>query len=322
MDRPATLGRTTADRSRAAGLKEILAEWCAVRLGSEPAGTLFESGKLASVHGLTLADGRSVVVKVRPSQPRLLGTWQVQRHLYENGFPCPAPLAPPSPIAQDLVASAEALVEGTPLPRVPSDGAQRYAALLFELIETAPPAGSVSPLLPPPEWVWWDHPFPGLWPPADDRAGDLNSGRGGGSRLREVGLRLRERLAASGQLPAVVGHADFESQNIRWTPRLEVAAVDDWDSVTSGPECLFAGAAAAVWTADGTPGAASVEQTADFLMAYNQLRREPMTAGEVELAWAAGLWVRTFNAVKDLADGLGDTLPQDEADQRLRRAGA
>jgi hypothetical protein len=47
-----------------------------------------------------------------------------------------------------------------------------------------------------------------------------------------------------------------------------------------------------------------------------------MTAGETELAWAAGLWVRTFNAVKDLADGLGDTLPQAEADQRLRRAGA
>ena len=101
-----------------------------------------------------------------------------------------------------------------------------------------------------------------------------------------------------------------------------MAAVDDWDSVTSGPECLLVGAAAAVWTADGTPGAASVDQTAEFLTAYNLARREPMPDGETELAWAAGLWVRTFNAVKDLADGLGDTLPQAEADQRLRRAGA
>jgi len=322
VDRSATPGRTADDMSRAAGLKAILPQWCATALGSEPVGTLFESGHLASVHGLALADGRNVVIKVRPPQPRLLGTWQVQRHLYENGFPCPEPLAPPAPIAQDLVASAEALVEGRPLPRVPADGARRYAALLSRLIETAPPADSVSPLLPPPEWVWWDHPFPGLWPPADDRADDLNSGSGGGSRLREVGRRLRDRLAESRQLPAVVGHADFESQNIRWTPRLEVAAVDDWDSVTSGPECLFAGAAAAMWTADGTPGAASVDQTAEFLTAYNLARSEPMTAGETELAWAAGLWVRTFNAVKDLADGLGDTLPQAETDQRLRRAGA
>ena len=303
-------------------MKEALAEWCAARLGSEPAATLFESGHLASVHGLRLADGRSIVVKVRPPQPRLPGTWEVQRHLHESGFPCPAPLAPPSPVAQGLVASAEALVEGRPLPGLPPGGARRYAALLLRLVRAAPPAASMPPLLPPPEWVWWDHPFPGLWPPRDDRPGDLNSGSGGGTRLREVGQRLRERLAASRELPAVVGHADFESQNIRWTPGMEVAAVDDWDSVTVGPECLFAGAAAAMWTADGSPGAASVEQTADFLAAYNQLRDKPMTADEVELAWAAGLWVRTFNAVKDLADGLGDTLPQDEADQRLRRAGA
>jgi len=214
VDQPTTPGRTAGDISRAAGLNAAVAEWCAVQLGSAPARALFESGHLASVDGLALADGRNVVVKVRQSRPRLLGAWQVQRHLYENGFPCPEPLAPPAPIAQDLVASAEALVEGRPLPRVPADGAQRYAALLSRLIETAPAADSVAPLLPPPEWVWWDHPFPGIWPPADDRADDLNA-VSGASRLRETGMRLRDRLEASRQLPAVVGHADFESQNMQ-----------------------------------------------------------------------------------------------------------
>ena len=45
------------------------------------------------------------------------------------------------------------------------------------------------------------------------------------------------------------------------------------------------------------------------------------TASQVEQAWAAGLWVRTFNAKKWLLDDF-DTLSRDEANQRLARAAA
>jgi hypothetical protein len=217
------------------------------------------------------------------------------------------------------VASAEAFVEGEPLARLPADGAERFARLLHRLIEAAPQVDAVAELSPPPQWVWWDHPFPALWPPADDRTNDLNANAGGGW-LRDVGQKLRDRLSASRHLPAVVGHADFESQNIRWTPA-QVPVVDDWDSVAAQPECLLAGAAAAVWTADGTPGSASVEQTTAFLKAYDAARGQPMPSDEIELAWAAGLWVRTFNAVKDKDDGLADSLSKDEARERLLRAG-
>ncbi len=45
---------------------DALAVWCERWLGSPPAAELFEAGYLSTVKGLRLADGREVVVKVRP----------------------------------------------------------------------------------------------------------------------------------------------------------------------------------------------------------------------------------------------------------------
>ena len=42
-------------------------------LGSPPAGETFRSGHLSAVVGLRLADGRAVVVKVRPDSSRMAG---------------------------------------------------------------------------------------------------------------------------------------------------------------------------------------------------------------------------------------------------------
>jgi hypothetical protein len=45
---------------------DALAVWCRRWLGAPPAAQLFEAGYLSTVQGLLLADGRKVVVKVRP----------------------------------------------------------------------------------------------------------------------------------------------------------------------------------------------------------------------------------------------------------------
>jgi hypothetical protein len=50
---------------------ETLAAWCERWLGSPPTAELFEAGHLSVVKGIHLADGRDVVVKVRPRIPRL-----------------------------------------------------------------------------------------------------------------------------------------------------------------------------------------------------------------------------------------------------------
>jgi hypothetical protein len=68
----------------------------------------------------------------------------------------------------------------------------------------------------------------------------------------------------------------------------------------------------------------SVEQTEEFLTEYQIASGAAWSGEQMEVAWAAGLWVRAFNAKKDIAAGRGDwsadTL-QGELAQRLARIG-
>jgi hypothetical protein len=47
--------------------------WCARSLGAPIARPLFRAGHLAQVVGAELADGRHVVIEVRPHEPRIAG---------------------------------------------------------------------------------------------------------------------------------------------------------------------------------------------------------------------------------------------------------
>jgi hypothetical protein len=125
----------------------------------------------------------------------------------------------------------------------------------------------------------------------------------------------------------VVGHADWESQNLRWVNE-QLHAVHDWDSVVGQREATIAGAASAVYTATGAPNtSATVQQTAAFIAAYEVARGSIWTDEERELAWAAGLWVRVFNAKKaTLRPGGHVPSPsrlrlEQEVGERLRGAG-
>jgi hypothetical protein len=77
---------------------DALAVWCKRWLGAPPAAQLFEAGYLSMVKGLRLADGREVVVKVRPRGSRLAGCAVVHRALWTAGFPCPEPLVDLQPL--------------------------------------------------------------------------------------------------------------------------------------------------------------------------------------------------------------------------------
>jgi hypothetical protein len=265
---------------------------------------LFRSGHLSEVVAAQLADGRRVVIKARPSDPRIAGCTAVQRHLARAGFPCPEPLAAPVE-AGGLTVTAESLVAGGGQLSA-EGGAAPFAALLCRLIGSAPGSADVPSLAPSPPWAGWDHPGSRLWPDRDDRGRDLNGCPGPGW-VDDAARGVRERLSASAA-PARVGHGDWESQNIRWTGGRPLA-VHDWDSVIAQPETAIVGLAAAVWPAAGAPGeAATVAQSADFIACYQQAAGRPWTEREVRDAWAAGLWVRLFNAKKDAADGGGPQL--------------
>ena len=283
---------------------DFLAEWCDRYLGARPARVLFRAGHLSEVTGAELADGRQVVVKTRPADPRIPGCAAVQQHLARAGFPCPAPLTAPVQVG-GLTVTAEVLVPGGG--QLAAEGAAApYATLLARLITSAPRPADVPPLAPSPPWTAWDHSGARPWPDRDDQGRDLN-GIPGPAWVDDAAARVRERLNAS-SAPARVGHGDWESQNIRWSAGRPVA-VHDWDSVIAQPETAIVGLASAVWPAAGAPGeAATVAQSEEFIARYQVAARRRWTEREAEDAWAAGLWVRLFNAKKDAADGGGPQL--------------
>jgi hypothetical protein len=298
-----------------------LAAWCVQWLGATPTQRLFEITHLSIVVGLQLTDGREVVVKARPPADRIQGCVSVQRHLWVAGFPCPEPLVGPTPLGA-LTATAEAFVPGGMTLEPGPDSPQLCAEALAALIRLAPSVTSVPTLAPPPAWVWWDHDQPGTWPLPDDRDTDLNA-HAEPAWLEDIGRRVRHRLAHC-PAPPVVGHADWEEPNLRWIDR-RLHVVHDWDSIVSRPEAAIAGVAAAVFPGWGGPGTATLEDTTAFLRAYEQARGYHWSREEREVCWAAGLWIRAYNAKKDAVDGHGGVLLErlvSEAAERLRLAGA
>lgn len=284
---------------------------------------LFTGGNLARVLGLRLADGRPVVLKVRPAERRQAGCAAVQRQLWQAGFPCPEPLAGPLPLGETGYAvNAETLISGGAPYRAGGGkaAAHAFASLLARFLSLAPSPAAVPDLAPSPAWIHWDHPFAGVWPPPDDRDDDLNS-LPDTAWLDDLGRAARDRLATTRAAAPVIGHCDWESHNLDFRDG-QPWAVHDWDSVASAQETVIVGVAAAMWPAGaGNSTGASLDQSQDFIDAYQQARGRSFRAREIGETWAAGLWIRAFNAKKFLLDGL-DTLSPAEAGERLRHATA
>ncbi|HZA30352.1 MAG TPA: hypothetical protein VE462_02415 [Propionibacteriaceae bacterium] len=300
--------------------RRALLEWCQRRLGTEPVQVLFQTGYLSQVIGLRLIDGRDLVVKVRAWQQRLTGCGQVQHSLSAGGFPAPRLLVPPERLGQ-LGVSAEALVHGGDLLAAEWDSAARFADALALLVSTAPHPATVGTLAPSPAWVGWDHSAKQLWPAPDDREGDLNK-HSADRWLDEIGEAARTLLLALDR-PAVIGHGDWYSQNLRWVDR-RLHVVHDWDSVVAQPEAAIAGQAAAMWPGTGLPGeVATLKQSEQFLIAYEDASGQAWTDHDVRAAWAAGLWTRAFDAKKASLVGADPAaaLTKSEAKERSRLAG-
>jgi hypothetical protein len=134
---------------------DALAVWCRRYLGAPPTAELFEAGYLSTVKGLRLADGREVVVKVRPRMSRLAGCAVVHRALWVAGFPCPEPLVGLQPL-DGYAATAEALVPNVGEPPPDSELAALSAAALARLVGLAPDPGPVPSLAPSPSFAGWD----------------------------------------------------------------------------------------------------------------------------------------------------------------------
>jgi hypothetical protein len=179
--------------------------WCARHLGSPAVEQFFGVQRLSAVHGVRLADGREVVLKVRGAQDRQAACTVVHRAMWRAGIPCPRPLAGPAPLvdadagvlaavgegdaevaagdegdpdmlaaggegnelvdARVLAVNAETW-EGDGVAAVGALGASGYARLLARMVAAAPAVNELTTLDPPTPWLDWDHGDPSrVWPP-------------------------------------------------------------------------------------------------------------------------------------------------------------
>jgi hypothetical protein len=295
-----------------------LAQWCAERLSSPPAAELFKSGHLSAVIGLRLADDREVVVKLRPDSPRIAACVEVQRRLFESGYPCPEPLSGPTSFG-DGVATAEAYVPGGAMLPSADHAAWAFAAAFARLIRLAPRPAEVSTLDPAPSWAAWNHAKAGLWSRPEDSGIDLNE-VAGPEWIDQAGRRARDRLRA-GASGAVIGHCDWLAGNLRWSGD-ELLVVHDWDSTAADSEAVLVGFAAALYSTVSPDELATVGETEQFLAAYCDARGRALSADELQRSWAAGVWTRAYDAKYLHAVGKPIvSLSENEARERLRRAG-
>ena len=208
----------------------------------------------------------------------------------ERGFPCARPLTPVIGVGSLAVHAEEFRPGGEVLygdsPDVAARCAEVFARLMAELAGV-----TVAPPLPNPPWVRWDHTDSGVW----QAIGGLGNRDQSAvpAYVVDTAARTRGQLLAAG-LPCVLGHADFEAQNLRWHGR-EVSAVHDWDSLAWQPEAALAGAASGAFASAGPPILAPIGSSEAFLVAYQDIRGRSFTAVEQEIAWAASLWMAAYN---------------------------
>jgi phosphotransferase family enzyme len=300
----------------------LIVAWCERELGGRPVELLFATAHMSDVIGVRLDDGRPVVIKSRPDEAGRAGSCvTVQRVLAERGLPVARPLTNAT-VVEGLAIHAEEWRPGGDILR--GDGpeiAAKFGSLMADVVTRAKGV-NVRPPLPNPVWLCWDHNGSGVWPPYDwhdARADQVPVPE----YIEDTAIRALNRLRRA-DLPFVLGHGDWEAQNIRWKGS-QPYAIHDWDSLAWLPEAAMAGAAAGAFASAENPTLAPLESSACFLDMYQQTARRAFTFDELQVAWAASLWLATHNA---RTEALYETAPiagqalLEQADARLLLAGA
>jgi hypothetical protein len=247
---------------------------------------LFVVGYLSEVVGARLADGREVVVKRRADESgRTRFCLAGQRLLAEQGFPCPMPLTDVT-YQSGLAVHAEELIGGGEVETADTPAAAERSAVLLADLTARLAEFNLDPPLPNPEWVRWD------WLPKHQPTSKAPTW------IEDTSRRVRAKLSEC-RLPPVLGHADWEAQNLRWL-RAEPLVVHDWDSLAWLPEAVLVGSAAGAFASHDTPTLAPVESSAAFLDAYQSACGKRFSPYEHEIAWAASIVVPLNNVNDEL----------------------
>lgn len=268
----------------------------------------FAAGDIGAVWGVTLVDGRRVVVKaLRPGADlaRVAAVVLSQQVLVDRGFPCAEVLDGPS-VTDGVVTVIEQWLDrqSSGDPHVPADRAAMAAGLAWQ-IELLGDVDGRDLVRAAPAWTRWADGTPrtgGLWPDPHDPIFDfaplidIEGAADHYAWLDDLARGASSVLQSPAGRP-VVGHTDWVWQNVAVSDGVLQAAFD-WDSLAWADEPAVVGLCAGAFSQGGPhpPDALSHHEVVAFLDDYQRARGSLFSRVEQERAGAATTWVRCYNA--------------------------
>ncbi len=292
----------TADPTQVAAM---INRYCEEHLAGVAGGIFYRSG-VGIVVGVTLTDGRRVVLKVHRwnvSLARLAAVQQVQRALAERDLPAPTPLAGPTTLGQGIV-TVEEYRPGT---GAPARGPRSRATIARALCDFVAAASEVaSPLDVGVPALLRARTDP-LWPEPHSIRFDFGATASGAEWIDELAETARHG-AVTVDAPDAIGHFDWRVENLGFDGSGQVSAIYDWDAVARAPEAVIVGHSAAAYCTDwGHPETSWLPSVADmrgFVTDYEVARGRPFTHAERALVDASNLYVMAYGARCQHSDGV------------------
>jgi hypothetical protein len=196
------------------------------------------------------------------------------------------------------------------------------ARLLADLMSAICQYRTGRPPRPNPDRVRWDYAGPTLWQPNNWMDSRPNQ-RPLPLFIDQAAASVRARRGRA-DLPNVVGHADWETQNLRALGTVP-QVLHDWDTVAHLPEATIAGAATGAVARNEIPTLAPLQNSAAFMEALQSRRGIALTGPELQVAWAASLWPAPQNARAEFigkTEAVAGVALAEQAEARLALARA
>jgi aminoglycoside phosphotransferase (APT) family kinase protein len=139
-----------------------------------------------------------------------------------------------------------------------------------------------------------------LWPKPHNALFDFEATASGAEWIDEIATAARA-ITDRNVGTELVGHTDWSAKHLRFSPQLELLALYDWDSVTTGREPNLVGTAAGSFTYteeldEEISVWPSVEESLAFIADYEAARGMPFSEVERNAAQAACVYLRAYAA--------------------------
>lgn len=290
---PVVFGTTDAQQ-----IAVLLDGFCREELGAPVAEYLFYESSQGAVCGVRLEDGRRVVLKIhQPSRSLafLQSIIQAQRFLVQQGYPCPAQLLEPRPLASGLVTVEELIDEGVYHHAHNPAIRRSMAHMLAWLVKLTWTPEAIPGVRP--EALDLRVPASAIWPPPHSKLFDFEATARGAEWIDELAhAALEIKRQGAGRL--VLGHQDWSVKHLRYIDE-RVRVIYDWDSLTLEKEPVIVGQASIHFTYTETfpeAHAPSAAESQAFIAEYEAARGTPFTPAEQRTLQAATLYGLAYGA--------------------------